>query len=131
MQVNRNKNNDRGCSACSKGRTRGALGELAGKTRTDREPNVDIIVGGEGEATTVELVNALQSGRSLRHVAELACRDGGGVVITPDRPPIADLDRYRGMVQTAGTRVTYRQPNLFRKSMIYIDLRQMLPLPRA
>lgn len=60
-----------------------------------REPAVDVIVRGEGEASAVELVDALQAGRSLRPVAGLAFRDAGGVVVTADRPPIADLDAYR------------------------------------
>src|SRR5262249_53884237 len=59
------------------------------------EPAVDVIVRGEGEATTIELVNALQNSQSLRHIAGLAYREGGRVVVTADRPPIADLDGYR------------------------------------
>ncbi|HEV3144441.1 MAG TPA: radical SAM protein [Gemmataceae bacterium] len=62
------------------------------------EPAVDVIVRGEGEATTVELVEALQAsrdGNDLGRVAGIACRCGSEVVVTPERPPISDLDVYR------------------------------------
>ena len=63
-------------------------------------PAVDFIVRGEGEATTLDLVRALESGGHdskghLRRVAGLAFRDGGEVVVTGDRPPIPDLDGWR------------------------------------
>jgi anaerobic magnesium-protoporphyrin IX monomethyl ester cyclase len=59
------------------------------------EPAVDVIVRGEGEATAVELVAALQAGRPLSRVAGLGCRAAGRVVLTPERPPAPDLDAYR------------------------------------
>jgi anaerobic magnesium-protoporphyrin IX monomethyl ester cyclase len=70
----------------------------------EQEPAIDIIVRGEGEAATVELVEALGKGRALRlseesaslaDVAGLAYRDRGRVVVTADRAPIHDLNRYR------------------------------------
>jgi anaerobic magnesium-protoporphyrin IX monomethyl ester cyclase len=60
-----------------------------------QEPAVDVIVRGEGEAAVAELAGALPTGRPLTQVAGLACRDGGRVVLTPDRPPVPDLDTYR------------------------------------
>ena len=60
-----------------------------------RESAVDMIVRGEGEATTVELAEALQARRPLTSVAGLAYRDAGRVTLTPDRPPIPDLDTCR------------------------------------
>ncbi|MBX6314629.1 MAG: radical SAM protein [Isosphaeraceae bacterium] len=64
------------------------------------EPAIDLIVRGEGEATTTELVRALESGgfpvgSHLAHVPGLAYRDGGEVVLTDARPPIPDLDAWR------------------------------------
>jgi anaerobic magnesium-protoporphyrin IX monomethyl ester cyclase len=64
------------------------------------EPAVDLVVRGEGEATALELVKALEAGgsrvgRHLAGVAGLAYRDGGDVVLTAARPPIADLDAWR------------------------------------
>jgi anaerobic magnesium-protoporphyrin IX monomethyl ester cyclase len=59
------------------------------------EPPIDVIVRGEGEATARELVAALGEGTSLAHVPGLACRQGGRILLTPERSPIPDLDAYR------------------------------------
>jgi anaerobic magnesium-protoporphyrin IX monomethyl ester cyclase len=70
------------------------------------EPHVDFIVRGEGEDTTRELVARLGEkvhtgtfGRwdseTLVQVQGLAFRDGLNVVLTPERPPIRDLDSRR------------------------------------
>jgi anaerobic magnesium-protoporphyrin IX monomethyl ester cyclase len=64
------------------------------------EPAIDLIVRGEGEATALELVQALESGGlavgpHLASVPGLAYRDGGEVVLTGPRPPISDLDAWR------------------------------------
>jgi anaerobic magnesium-protoporphyrin IX monomethyl ester cyclase len=61
------------------------------------EPAVDVIVQGEGEVTTVELIEALRAGGggSLDRIAGIAYRSGPEVVLTPERPPVADLDAYR------------------------------------
>jgi anaerobic magnesium-protoporphyrin IX monomethyl ester cyclase len=63
-------------------------------------PAVDLIVRGEGEGTTLELIRALESGgheskTHLREIAGLAFRDGEEVVLTDARPPIPDLDEWR------------------------------------
>jgi anaerobic magnesium-protoporphyrin IX monomethyl ester cyclase len=62
------------------------------------EPAVDVIVRGEGEATTVELVESFRAGRDRRdlgRIAGIAYRSGTDMVLTPERPPIPDLDAYR------------------------------------
>lgn len=55
---------------------------------------IDAVVHGEGELTIVELVQALRgSPADLARVAGISfCRDGE-TVITPPRPPMADLDQ--------------------------------------
>ena len=69
-------------------------------------PEVDVIVRGEGEATALELAQALSAGRALGDespwdsellagVAGVAWRRHGAAVVNPTRPPIADLDAYR------------------------------------
>jgi anaerobic magnesium-protoporphyrin IX monomethyl ester cyclase len=70
-------------------------------------PEVDVIVRGEGEATTLALVEALARHRDaqtrrgvplagdLAGVAGIAFRRGGEVIATAARAPIADLDAYR------------------------------------
>lgn len=60
------------------------------------EPAVDFIVRGEGEATVVELVNALAAKTiDLNQIRSISCRHEGEITLTPDRPPIADLDTCR------------------------------------
>jgi radical SAM superfamily enzyme YgiQ (UPF0313 family) len=52
----------------------------------------DIIVRGEGEATLVELVEALGEGRSLAGIKGISYRKGKQVVHNPPRAVIPDLD---------------------------------------
>lgn len=57
---------------------------------------IDMIVRGEGEATAVELAQALATGQAtLAEVKGLTWRDGDCVRANPSRPPIVDLDQYR------------------------------------
>jgi radical SAM superfamily enzyme YgiQ (UPF0313 family) len=70
------------------------------------DPRVDVVVRGMGERTFVQVLAALESGRSLHDIPGLHFRDGDKVVATPDRlpedinqfpPPAYDLiepDRY-------------------------------------
>lgn len=53
---------------------------------------VDIVFRGEGELTLPETVACLNAGDDLSKVRGIAYRDGEGVVATPVRPFIADLD---------------------------------------
>lgn len=53
----------------------------------------DIVVLGEGEYTMLELVEHLESGRTLTEVNGIAFRERGKVVKTSPRPYIEDLDR--------------------------------------
>ncbi len=63
-------------------------------------PHVDVAVRGEGELTTAAVLSALDGrleGRAgdfgdLAGVEGITYRHGGGVVRTPDRPRLADLD---------------------------------------
>ena len=55
-------------------------------------PEVDIVVRGEGETTSVELMDAWKAGADLHRIPGLAFRDGDRVVATPPRPFLADLD---------------------------------------
>jgi len=58
------------------------------------EQSVDVVVRGEGEYTLLELVQTIENGGDLRDVQGLAFHDDsdGALVLTPDRPVIADLD---------------------------------------
>ena len=56
-------------------------------------PNVDVIVRGEGEYTSLELVRCLQKGQSLKKVDGITYRDkSGNILATPRRPLIQDVD---------------------------------------
>ena len=59
------------------------------------EPQIDVIVRGEGEETVLRLVRALADGTPLSAVNGVAFRDGGKPVATPPAETIADLDAYR------------------------------------
>ena len=58
--------------------------------------NVDVVVRGEGEYTTLELVNTIEKAglnpSALREVRGIAYLDRGEVIVTKDRPPVRNLD---------------------------------------
>lgn len=59
------------------------------------EPQVDAIVRGEGEATTVSLIDAFEAGAALDGIPGIAFRKQGQPFATPPAPVIACLDDYR------------------------------------
>lgn len=56
-------------------------------------PLVDYVVLGEGEYTFLELINSLEKGEKTNEVRGIAFRHNGGVVKTPSRPFIKELDK--------------------------------------
>jgi len=56
------------------------------------DPAIDVCVCGEGEATLVELLRALEKGAPLQRLPGLFVRHGGERVGTPRREPLRDLD---------------------------------------
>lgn len=55
--------------------------------------HIDAVVRGEGEATMLDLLSHLETGRPLKDVLGLSYRTNGGEVVeTPRRPLIKDLD---------------------------------------
>jgi anaerobic magnesium-protoporphyrin IX monomethyl ester cyclase len=61
----------------------------------DAEPQIDVIVRGEGEETAPRLIAALRNGSPLAAIDGIAFRDGGWPVATPPAVMLKDLDRYR------------------------------------
>lgn len=60
------------------------------------EPQIDVIVRGEGEETAPRLMQALAAGEDLAAVPGLAFRDGDGEIVdTGPAPVIRDLDAAR------------------------------------
>ena len=57
-----------------------------------RKTGADIVVLGEGEATIVELCEAIADRRSLATVRGIAFRDGDRVQVNERRPLVADVD---------------------------------------
>jgi radical SAM superfamily enzyme YgiQ (UPF0313 family) len=57
-----------------------------------KDEEVDVVVRGEGEYAMLELVNALKEGRSFEHIKGISFKNAGGIVNTPPRELIADLD---------------------------------------
>lgn len=55
-------------------------------------PELDVVVRYEGEETMRDLLETLRAGRPLSEVRSIAYRENGGVVRTPLRPIIMDLD---------------------------------------
>jgi len=55
-------------------------------------PYVDIIVRGEGEYTSLELVECLKKETKLKNVLGITFRKKNRIISTPDRPLIKDID---------------------------------------
>lgn len=55
-------------------------------------PYVDLIVRGEGEKTTLELVKCLRKKGNLKRVRGITFRNNGHIISTPDMPLIKDVD---------------------------------------
>ncbi len=60
-----------------------------------QEPQIDIIVRGEGEETTRRLIDAIESGKDLETVPGIALRVDGKIKETMPAVMIKDLDAYR------------------------------------
>ena len=60
-----------------------------------QEDGIDVIARGEGEATSIELVQAIAAAGSLQEVKGIVYRAASQPVLTPRRMPIRNLDRYR------------------------------------
>jgi anaerobic magnesium-protoporphyrin IX monomethyl ester cyclase len=59
------------------------------------EPQIDIIVRGEGEETGTRVIRALEVGDSLETTPGIAYRKQGAPFSTPPAPLIRDLDAFR------------------------------------
>ena len=59
------------------------------------EPQIDVVVRGEGEATVAKLVAAIEQGDDLSTIEGIAFHHGGDVIETLPAPMIQDLDAYR------------------------------------
>ncbi|HXW69763.1 MAG TPA: radical SAM protein, partial [Dissulfurispiraceae bacterium] len=62
------------------------------KCLADAGSSMDAIITGEGEYTTLELLERLGTGRGLEGVEGVVYREGGSIKKNPPRPLISDLD---------------------------------------
>ncbi len=60
-----------------------------------KEQAIDIIVRGEGEAVSLDLVDIIESKGPLHKVSGIAYRVRSQFVLTPPRPPSKNLDAFR------------------------------------
>ncbi len=58
-------------------------------------PQIDIIVRGEGEATTLQLIHAIETNTPFEAIPGIAFRRNLRPISTPPAPLIQDLDNYR------------------------------------
>ena len=58
------------------------------------DPNVDLMVSGEGDLTIAELIDALEQGRDIENIAGIAYKKNGSYIRTAGRPVIRDLDKF-------------------------------------
>ena len=61
----------------------------------EQEPQIDVIVRGEGEVTARTLMEALSHSKDLQRVAGIAFRRDGVIIETPPATMIEDLDAHR------------------------------------
>lgn len=73
----------------------GVYPSYADQTTLQECPAIDVIVRGEGERTTLELLEVWESARSLAEVPGITWRDGQRLVANRASAPIQDLDAYR------------------------------------
>jgi radical SAM superfamily enzyme YgiQ (UPF0313 family) len=86
-------------------------------------PSADVVVRGEGEHTSLELVKCLEKKRNLKEVLGITFRMNNRIIATPDRPLIKDIDSIpfpdRGLLDvdyhntTAGINVGPKKFNSF------------------
>ena len=73
-------------------------------------PSADFVVYGEGEQTTLELLEALSGGDgSFGRIAGLAWRTGEKVVVNSPRPPLEDLDQLPHLDRELADQSLYHQ----------------------
>jgi len=63
---------------------------------------IDMAVIGEGERTLVEVLSAIETGTEFDRVAGIIYRNGTGIVTTPSRPFITDIDSLPFPGEVAG-----------------------------
>jgi radical SAM superfamily enzyme YgiQ (UPF0313 family) len=70
----------------------GGIHATSNPVETLKSEFIDFVVIGEGEETTVDLLDALQYNKNLKNVKGIGFKENGKIIINPPRPPIENLD---------------------------------------
>ena len=97
----------------------GGAGPSADASRILSDPNVDVCVLGEGEETAVELLPLLVDGQPYDEVSGISFRGDAGIVQTPVRALIPDLDTLPLPAWDLVDMERYFQPVRSHTSMLY------------
>jgi len=65
---------------------------LIPKEFLEENPNVDVVVTGEGEYAMLEIAQHIEGKKQLKEIQGIAYRQNGKVILNPRRPFIKDLD---------------------------------------
>jgi radical SAM superfamily enzyme YgiQ (UPF0313 family) len=78
---------------------------------TLRRSRIDIVVRGEGEKTTVDILGSLTAGTSLKDVKGISFREKDNIISNPDRELLSDIDELpfpaRHLLPTQKYRASY------------------------
>lgn len=73
----------------------GVYPSYAAKSILAENPEIDVIVRGEGEQIALDLIAAWEGDMDLSHIAGISWRNGDEIVTNRSPAPIQDLDGYR------------------------------------
>ncbi len=67
---------------------------LTGENALEKVPEIDVVVKGEGETTSQELLDVLQKNKDFNRVQGIFYRKDGKIIETPDRLFEQDIDKF-------------------------------------
>ena len=112
---------------------------LAPEESLERCPALDVIVRGDGEFTTLELMTEISNGHAqFQEILGISFRNNGKLVHNEDRPPIRDLDELPLPAWNLISMEHYRLPSvplkwgniaiLSQQKVVHITVHSALPL---
>lgn len=75
-----------------------------------RNNSIDYIIRGEGEETSIKLVNAINNGENLNKIPNIVYRENGKLIVTETKESIIDLDKYTPAYDIIQDWELYRAP---------------------
>ena len=92
----------------------------------ETQPQIDVVVCGEGEHVIVDLLQALQQNVNVKTVKGIALRSHGAVMKTPSAELITNLDAYRVGWELMGD---YQYTYWGKKKAVVIQFSRGCPYP--